>query len=159
MLRDYGCVFCSLSLLSFCMCVRMPPSLRSIAGVPSSSSQALPSYLITAHHLCAFLLYLARWLCVGITRVRPPHSLNKMWHSDVTLESTVPGTRLIVASCPPVTFIVETSSNTPSFVWWFSSSPRIGHFTTHPKLSKNSNVRRKIIFGVKSLTSLVRILR
>ena len=29
-----------------------------IAEVPSS--QALPGYLITAHHLCAFLLYLAR---------------------------------------------------------------------------------------------------
>jgi len=31
---------------------------RSIAGVPLS--QAAPAYLITAHHLCAFLLYLAR---------------------------------------------------------------------------------------------------
>jgi len=30
--------------------------LRSIVGVPSS--QALSGYLITAHHLCAFLLYL-----------------------------------------------------------------------------------------------------
>jgi len=47
-----------LFLLSVYVCVRMPVSLRSIAGVPSS--QALPGYLITAHHLCAFLLYLAR---------------------------------------------------------------------------------------------------
>jgi len=54
MLRVYGCVFCSISLLSVYMCVRMPLSLRSIAGVPSS--QALPSYPITAHHLCAFLM-------------------------------------------------------------------------------------------------------
>jgi len=38
------------------MCVRMPLSLRSIAGVPSS--QALPGFPITAHHLCAFLLEL-----------------------------------------------------------------------------------------------------
>jgi len=29
-----------------------------IAGVPKS--QAAPVYLITAHHLCAFLMYLAR---------------------------------------------------------------------------------------------------
>jgi len=34
--------------------VRMPLSLRSIAGVPSS--WALPGYPITAHHLCAFLI-------------------------------------------------------------------------------------------------------
>jgi len=32
--------------------------LRSIAGVPLS--QAALAYLIAAHHLCAFLLYLAR---------------------------------------------------------------------------------------------------
>ena len=31
---------------------------RSIAGVPLS--QAASAYIITAHHLCAFLLYLAR---------------------------------------------------------------------------------------------------
>jgi len=65
MLRVYGCVFCSIFLLSVYMCVRMPLSLRSIAGVPSS--QVLPGYLITAHHLCVFLLYLARQLCGGIT--------------------------------------------------------------------------------------------
>jgi len=59
-------VFCSISLLSVYMCVRMPLSLRSIAGVPSS--QALPGYLITAHHLRAFLLYLARKLCGGMTK-------------------------------------------------------------------------------------------
>ena len=68
MLRVYGYVFCSISLLSIHMCVRMLLSLRSIAGVPSS--QALPGYLITAHHLCAFkfLLYLARQLCGSITK-------------------------------------------------------------------------------------------
>jgi len=39
---------------------------RSIAGVPLS--QAAPSYLITAHHLCAFLLYLARQQCGGFPK-------------------------------------------------------------------------------------------
>jgi len=38
---------------------------KSIAGLPSS--QALPGYLITVHHLCAFLLYLECYLCGGIT--------------------------------------------------------------------------------------------
>jgi len=52
----YGCVLCSISLLSVYMCVRIPLSLRSIAEAPSS--QALPGYLIAAHHLYAFLLYL-----------------------------------------------------------------------------------------------------
>jgi len=56
MFRVYGRVFCSISLLSVWMCMRMPLSLRSISGVPSS--QALPGYLIIARHLCAFLLYL-----------------------------------------------------------------------------------------------------
>ena len=65
MLRVYGCVFCSIFLQSVYMCVRMPLSLISIAGVPSS--QALPGYLITAHHLCTFLMYLARQLCGGKT--------------------------------------------------------------------------------------------
>ena len=40
--------------------------LRSIAGV--SSNQALPDYLMTRHHLCAFLMYLARKLCGGKTK-------------------------------------------------------------------------------------------
>jgi len=47
MLRVYECVFCY-------MCVRMPLSLRSIAGV--HSSRALPGFPITEHHLCAFLM-------------------------------------------------------------------------------------------------------
>jgi len=42
MLHDYGCVFCSISLLSVYMCVRIPLSSRSIAGVPSS--RALPHF-------------------------------------------------------------------------------------------------------------------
>jgi len=57
MLRVYGCVFGSISLMSVYMCVRTPLSSRSIARVPLS--QTLPGYLITAHHLCVFLLYLA----------------------------------------------------------------------------------------------------
>jgi hypothetical protein len=41
-----------------------------IAGVPKS--QAAPVYLITAHHPCAFLMYLARQLCGGFKQ-------KKMW--------------------------------------------------------------------------------
>ena len=44
MLRVFGRVFCSTSLLSVYMCVRMPPSLSSITGVPSS--RALPGFPI-----------------------------------------------------------------------------------------------------------------
>ena len=47
----------SVSLLFGYMCVRLPFIACSIAGVPSS--KALPGYLITTHHLCAFLMYLA----------------------------------------------------------------------------------------------------
>jgi len=32
--------------------------------------------------------------------------------------------------------ILQASLNAPFFVWWVSLSPRTGHFTTHPKLSK-----------------------
>jgi len=56
MLHVYGCVFCSISLFCVYVCVCMPSSPRSIAGVPSG--RALPRFPITAHHLCAFLLYL-----------------------------------------------------------------------------------------------------
>jgi len=51
-------VFCSISLLFDYMCLRLPLSPMSIAGV--LWSRALPSSPITAHHLCAFLLLLAR---------------------------------------------------------------------------------------------------
>ena len=36
------------------------------------------------------------------------------WHSDATLESTVPGTRLIVTSCPPVTSCCWRDKSSPS---------------------------------------------
>jgi len=39
-----------------------------IAGVPKS--QAAPVYLIAAHHLCAFLMYLARYLCGGFKQTK-----------------------------------------------------------------------------------------
>ena len=42
MLRVYGCMFCSISLLSVYMCVRVSLSSRSTAGVPSS--RALPHF-------------------------------------------------------------------------------------------------------------------
>jgi len=56
MLRVDGFVFCSMSLVFVYMCVRMPSSPRSIAGVPSS--RALPGFPITSHHLCSFLMLL-----------------------------------------------------------------------------------------------------
>ena len=37
-----------------------------IAGVPKS--QAAPVYLITAHHLCVFLMYLVLQLCGGFKK-------------------------------------------------------------------------------------------
>jgi len=46
MLRVSCCVFCSMSFLFECMCMRLPFISWSIAGVPSSL--ALPGYLITA---------------------------------------------------------------------------------------------------------------
>ena len=54
MLRVYGCVFCSVSLLSVFMCVRITLSSRSIAGV--SSSRALPGLGFPSNHLCALLI-------------------------------------------------------------------------------------------------------
>jgi len=44
----YRCVFCCISLFCVYMCVRMPSSPMSIAGVPSG--QALLGFPITAHH-------------------------------------------------------------------------------------------------------------
>ena len=54
---SWMCVLFYFSFVCLHVCA-MPLSSRSIAGVPSS--QALPGYLITVHHLCAFLLYLVR---------------------------------------------------------------------------------------------------
>jgi len=55
-LHVYGCVLCFFFLWFVYMCVRIPSSPRSIAGV--SLGQVLPGFHTTAHHLCAFLLYL-----------------------------------------------------------------------------------------------------
>ena len=62
LLSPFACIF-AYALVYFktiCECIIKSTFIgpRSIAGVPSS--QAAPSYLITAHHLCASLLYLAR---------------------------------------------------------------------------------------------------
>jgi len=54
MLRVDGCVFCSISLLSVYMCVRIPLSSRSVAG--ESSSRALPGPGFLSNHLSAFLI-------------------------------------------------------------------------------------------------------
>jgi len=40
-----------------------------LAGMPFDSCQAFPDFLITAHHLCAFLMELARYLCDGKTHI------------------------------------------------------------------------------------------
>jgi len=58
MFRGSQCVFCSISLVFEYVCLCLPFSPWSIAGVPSG--QALPGYLIAANHLCAFLMYFAR---------------------------------------------------------------------------------------------------
>ena len=52
MLRAYGRVFCSTSLLSVYMCVRVHLSSRSVAGVLSSCTLLV----FPSHHLCAFLI-------------------------------------------------------------------------------------------------------
>jgi len=49
MLRVYTCAFYFISMLFAYMCVRMPLSSRSIAGM--RSGRALPGFPITAHHL------------------------------------------------------------------------------------------------------------
>ena len=59
LLRVYACVSCPISILLVYMYVRMSSSPGSIAGLPLS--QALPGYLITAPHLYAFLMLLARY--------------------------------------------------------------------------------------------------
>ena len=78
-------MFCSISRLFVCLRMRMSTSKqyanvyvksifigpRSIAGVPLN--QAAPAYLITAHHLCAFLLYLVRQLCDGFQKKKKPN--------------------------------------------------------------------------------------
>ena len=89
MLHAYGCVFCSVTLVSVYTCVGMPLRFKSIVRVPSS--QALPGSLITAHHLCAFLMYLARWLCGSIPK-------KKMGNTQ-SLFPLLPGAHLPSGTC------------------------------------------------------------
>jgi len=56
MLRVYGCVFCSICLLSVYMCVRIPLCSRSIAGVPSR--RALPHF---PHHTTCMSYWMVLW--------------------------------------------------------------------------------------------------
>jgi hypothetical protein len=51
-------------------------------------SQAAPAYPITAHHLCAFLLYLARWLWWRLSK-------EKMYLSFIGLRLTKTSLTLI----------------------------------------------------------------
>jgi len=89
MLHAYGCVFCSVTLVSVYTCVGMPLRFKSIVRVPSS--QALPGSLITAHHLCEFLMYLARWLCGSIPK-------KKMGNTQ-SLFPLLPGAHLPSGTC------------------------------------------------------------
>jgi len=75
MLRVYGLVFCSISFLSVYMCVRMPLSSRSIAGVPSS--RVLPVF--PPHHMCAFLID----GCVAMKQQRKNGNLGDSEKSDL----------------------------------------------------------------------------
>ena len=63
----FVCIFAYAHVYSKTICARVIKSIcigpKFIAGVPLS--QAAPAYLITAHHLCAFLVYFSRWLCGG----------------------------------------------------------------------------------------------
>ena len=61
-LLSFVCIFAYAHVYLKTICARIIKSIfigpKSIAGVPVS--QASLAYLITAHHLCAYLLYLAR---------------------------------------------------------------------------------------------------
>jgi len=100
---------------------------RSIAGVPSS--QALPGFLITAPPsvlVPAVLGALAVWIQNQKTKkgTELPSKEDtssegkgggqQKWHSNATMESTVPGTRLIVTSCPPITSCWWRDKSLPS---------------------------------------------
>jgi len=57
---------------------------RSIAGVPLS--QAAPVYLIPAHHLCAFLLYLSANCVATFTKKKNIlHTCDHLWKETLGL--------------------------------------------------------------------------
>jgi len=75
MLRVYGSVFCSISMLFVYMCVRMPSSPRTIAGVPSGRTALLlhkqdeyNSYMLRVHDcvFCSIPLLFA-YMCMRLT--------------------------------------------------------------------------------------------
>jgi len=55
---SYVCMYAYANVYSQTTIIKQNIKIILIAGV--SKSQAAPVYLITAHHLCAFLMYLAR---------------------------------------------------------------------------------------------------
>jgi len=55
---SFVCISAYANVYSITTIITQSIKLKLIAGVPKS--QAAPVYLITAHHLCAFLMYLAR---------------------------------------------------------------------------------------------------
>jgi len=64
-----------------CIIKFIPIGPRSIAGMPLS--QTAPAYLITAHHLCAFLLYLACQLCGGFQQKKTKKHTTGSWRIRV----------------------------------------------------------------------------
>ena len=55
---SYVCIYAYANVYLQTTIIKQNIKIILIAGVPKS--QAAPVYLITAHHLCAFLMYLAR---------------------------------------------------------------------------------------------------
>ena len=105
------------------------PRSIMIAGV--SWSQALLGYLITAHHLCAFLMYLACYLCGGKTKTKQKKRLYTL--------ACVPDVigRLTVSSwCPH-----NKTKNKESYTLYAFSYPdrrieRVGGVATFPNKTK-----------------------
>jgi len=80
----------------------MPSSPRSIAGVPSG--QALLGFPITAHHLCAFLLYLEGSLCGDITKQKESFRWSSewsVWWSEMWCEDAGGGRKDDEKECEP----------------------------------------------------------
>jgi len=55
---SFVCISAYVNIYSKTTILKQNKKIILIAGVPKS--QVAPVYLITAHHLCAFLMYLAR---------------------------------------------------------------------------------------------------
>jgi len=79
MLRVYGCVFCFISLLSVYMCVCMPSSSRSIAGVPSSRGLPGWSWLPLLLHTTCVRSCCKRANCVAAQQQKNKIKIDKQY--------------------------------------------------------------------------------